>query len=468
MRTSRDVKSCHRWIAVVTLFILATLDLYGQFQRFTLLNREYRLVANKWHASFAGMPGDEIIPLRIIVRLANKGYLENFDFYAADITGVSVGSPRFLGGYYVLTVSPDHDPFQVASLLEKTGKFDVLAFDSYGEWHVTPSDPEYSKQWNLPKIQMPSAWDITTGSNVIILGIIDSGTRYTHEDLDGNIWVNQSEDRNGNGRPDFYPYASGGDLDGTDNDGNGFVDDLVGWDFYQTDNTPDDAFGHGTNVAGVSSAQTNNYENGAYRGVAGIAGGWGGQRGASVMILRTGNTAPIASLTNQAIEYAALNGARVINISSGFFPEPSGMADAVNLAVSNDVVIVASAGNNGDLQDPSIRYPARFTNTLAVGATDQNDNRRSYSAYGQQLDVVAPDGVPTTTMAGGYTSSVSGTSFSAPHVAGLAALIRTVNPGLSWQQVRDVIRGSADKVSGMGGQNFTDYYGIDPFFRAAS
>ncbi len=407
------------------------------------------------------------------MRLKDRGHVENFDFQRLNVSGVSLGSARFLDGFYVLTIAPDRDAFQIASALQASGRFDVLEFDAIGKRHRTPSDPWYSQQWNLPKIQMPQAWNITTGSSSIILGVIDSGTRYTHEDLDGNIWVNSAEDRNGNGRPDFIPVAQGGDLDGIDNDGNGFVDDLIGWDFagggnnpqppFSPDNNPDDTDGHGTNVAGISSAQTHNLESGSYRGIAGVAGGWGTQKGVSLMVLRDGGFNPFLSLTAQAIEYAARNGARAINISSGWGPtEPnlSVLQSAVNFAVNtHGVVIVASAGNNGATGDPSIRFPARYSNTIAVGATDQNDNRRSYSAHGPEMDVVAPDGVPSTTMAGGYTSQVFGTSFSAPHVAGLAALIRSVNPSLTWQQVRDILRNSVDKVPAMGGNNFTNEYG---------
>lgn len=186
------------------------------------------------------------------------------------------------------------------------------------------------------------------------------------------------------------------------------------------------------------------------------------------MVLRDGGEAAIASLTIQAIEYAAENGARVINISSGFWPEPSGMADAVNAAVNNyDVFFVASAGNNGNHPDPSIRYPAKFSNVIAVGATDQNDNRRFDSAYGPELNVMAPGSdIRTTDLMetagyedGNYYSGFGQTSGAAPHAAGIAALIRSINSSFSWQQVRDVIQTTAEKVPGMGGQEFTNLYG---------
>ena len=407
------------------------------------------------------------------MQLKDKGYLENFDFQHYNIKGVSLGSNRFLDGLYVLSIKPDLNPFDIATKLEQTNLFEVLEFDQIGKRDNTPNDPNFIMQWNLTKIKMPDAWNFSTGSSSVILSIIDSGIKYTHEDIDGNVWVNSLEDINQNGRPDFYSIAQGGDIDGIDNDGNGYVDDLLGWDFaggnnypqepFQQDNNPLDTDGHGTNVAGISSAQTNNYESGSYRGIAGVAGGWGTQKGVSLMVLRDGGADPILSLTAQAIEYAAENGAKVINISTGYAPTDPDLGvltSAVNFAVNTcDVVIVASAGNNGEGQDPSIRYPARYANTIAVGATDYNDSRRSYSAYGSQLDVVAPDGVPTTTVTGGYTLSVYGTSFSSPTVAGLAALIRSLYPDLSWQEVRYIIRTSADKVAGMGGQNFTNYYG---------
>ncbi|MDI6804820.1 MAG: S8 family serine peptidase, partial [Bacteroidota bacterium] len=455
---------------IVLITILSSTNGLSQLQQFKLQGRDYHLDGKNWYTFFEGKKGDEIIPNRLIVRLKDKGFIENLDFQRLSINGVSMGSARFLDGFYVLSIAPDRDPFYIASALQQSGRFEILEFDAKGKRLETPNDPLFPQQWNLTKIQMQQAWDITSWNSSIILSIIDSGTRYTHEDLDGNIWVNPAEDLNGNGRPDFISVAQGGDLDGLDNDGNSYVDDLVGWDFaggnnypsepFQPDNEPLDTDGHGTNVAGVSSAQTNNYEGGSYRGIAGVAGGWGNQKGVSLMVLRDGGEDPIASLTLQAIEYAARNGARVINISSAFLPEPSGMSTAVNLAVNTyGIIIVASAGNNGAYSDPSIRYPARYSNTIAVGATDYNDNRRSYSAYGPQMDVVAPDGVQSTTMAGGYINSVTGTSFSAPHVAGLAALLRSKVPSLKQWEVRDIIRNSADKVPGMGGNNFTNYYG---------
>ncbi len=461
-------------LLIAVTLLLVTSHIFGQLHQFMLQGREYRQEEGKWYTFVEGRKGDQIIPQRLIVRLKDRGFMESFDFQRLNISGVSLGSPRFLGGFYVLSIAPERDPFQIAFILQRSDLFDILEFDALGQRCDTPNDPQYSQQWNLPHIQMPQAWDIKTGNSSIILGIIDSGIRYTHEDLDGNTWVNPLEDQNGNGKPDFSPVSQGGDLDGIDNDGNSFVDDLIGWDFagggnspqppYQPDNNPDDTDGHGTNVAGVSSAQTNNYENGAYKGIAGVAGGWGNQKGVSLIVLRDGGFEPIHSLTAQAIEYAAENGARVINISSGFATDYTNIRTSVNLAVNTyGVVVCASAGNNGNDPDPSIRYPARYSNTVAVGATDQNDNRRDYSAYGPEINVVAPDGVPTTTMAGGYTFNVTGTSFSAPHVAGLAGLIRSINPDLSNSQTVTIMENSAVDLGDPGFDNFYGHGRIDAF-----
>jgi len=158
----------------------------------------------------------------------------------------------------------------------------------------------------------------------------------------------------------------------------------------------------------------------------------------------------------------------------------SELQSAINNAVNNyDVVIVCSAGNNGGngSSDQSIRYPARYSNTIAVGASNENDQRWTTSGYwgsafGPELDIVAPGGVSTIWTTdisgsggydsfgdGNYTDSFGGTSASAPLVAGIAALLRSMDPSLSWTEVRDVLRNTADKVAGMSGQNFTIYYG---------
>ena len=466
-----NLKSIKTMLILIGFLLVNIMPVWAQQSEFILMDRQHRFDNGKWWNVVNGELGDEIIPNRLIVRLKERGPVKGIVRQFARVDSIIIGN-RILNGFYSLSITQNKNMFGLAKALEATSQFDVIEFDAYGQRSGTPSDPIYPDQWNLPKISMPGAWDYGQGQNVR-LAIIDSGTDYVHEDLDGNMWVNPQEDINGNGSADFYSSSSGGDLDGLDNDGNGKYDDLLGWDFagggnspsfpYTPDNQPMDTDGHGTAVTGIAAAQTHNYESGAYRGVAGIAGGWGSSKGTQIMALRDGGETPFYSLTAESITYAARNGAKVINISSGWSNDYPVLSQAINEAVTvYDVVVVASSGNNIG----SVLYPAAYSNTIAVGATDQNDVRFWWSNYGGSLDIMAPSSVPTTDMTGSvgystgnYTDSFTGTSASAPHVAGVAAIMRSENGSKTWSNIRDVIRQTADKVSGMNGNNFTDYYG---------
>ncbi|MBC8395465.1 MAG: S8 family serine peptidase [Candidatus Marinimicrobia bacterium] len=488
---------------IVILLLLLSCVTIVNGQSFQMGNREYRFEDSEWFNYSTGTRGDIIIPHRMIVKLASGERPTATDFINLGISGANVISRRILGDYYVIEVDPNMDPFNIAQTLFQNSAFQYVEFDAIATPAVTPLDPEFPQQWNLDdtKLRMELTWDISTGSNSVILAIIDSGTEIDHEDLDDNIWNNNDEsagDSNGDGCPgDCYVDDDGDglidedsedcgsdgmnisgepctyldDLDG-DDDENGYIDDFVGWDFNDSDNTPESTSNHGTLVAGVAGAQTHNYENGSYRGVAGVAGGWGTSSGVNLMIMRYMSDplyGPVGFVTSiaEGITYAAENGADVINISLGWYTFYPWFEEAVNIATNfYDLIIVAASHNDNG----SIRYPAKYDNTIAVGATDTNDIRHTYSNYGPQLDVVAPAGVPTTDLNGGYENSFGGTSCATPHVAGLAALIRSVNPNLQWDEVRDVIRNTADKVPAMGGQDFTEYYGygrINAFYAVA-
>ncbi|MDZ7401080.1 MAG: S8 family serine peptidase, partial [candidate division KSB1 bacterium] len=457
---------------LIYVFMLLLISLSSaQQQYFYLMDRTYCFAGGKWYTYFQGSIGDEIIAHRIVARLRDKGYLKGFNFADYNIQGVSVARRRILNGFYLLKVMPDADPFKIAKQLEETGLFDVLEFDALGQNLGTPNDPHYINQWNLKedKLDMPHAWDISTGSSQVILAVIDGGVLYTHEDLDANLWVNSAEDLNHNGWPDFFSAAQGGDLDGADNDGNDYIDDLIGWDCFDDDNLPE-ADTHGTGVAGIAIAQTNNFENGQYRGVAGVAGGWGSQKGVKFMSLDDLGPSNLDQFAMaEGIQYATDNGANVINISGIFEEDYAVVREAVNYATTspNDVVIVCGAGNAGD---EVMYYPARYFNTISVGATMQDDTRWFQYPEGSQignefneiyLDIMAP-GAPGsiwTTESNGLYSQMGKTSAATPHVAGVAALMRSFTPELSWQQVRDILHNSAEKVAGMNGKNYTDQYG---------
>lgn len=322
---------------------------------------------------------------------------------------------------------------------------------------ATPNDPDFTSQWHRTKLQLESAWDLGTGSDSVIIAIIDTGVNYLHPDLIGNIWVNPGEDIDGDGI-----VWDTDDLNGIDDDGNGKVDDLVGWDFFSggfsvwpgedpntPDNDPNDFDGHGTHCAGIAAAVTNNSTD-----VVGVAGGWAGAhrsfRGPRIMVLRVGGTGAdgngYVNPANcaQAIDYAVMMGAHIINMSWG---SSSTQATALVNAINNGLTLLHAAGNdNCDCPSHADGYG---TNVLSVASTQSNDGKSSFSNYGAWVDVSAPGSDILSTVSNAYTpgtASYSGTSMAAPMVVGLAALIRSNMPSLSKSQIDSVIMATTDNI----------------------
>ncbi len=287
-----------------------------------------------------------------------------------------------------------------------------------------PNDPYYASPQAayLSRLQMPAAWDITTGKPEVVVAVLDTGLDMTHPDLLGGVWENAAEK---NGRT------------GVDDDGNGFVDDVNGWNFPDDNGKIYDDHGHGTHVAGTIAARINNGI-----GIAGMAGNvtimpvdvFGGGIGAYEDLIR-------------AIIYATDNGARVINMSLGASSYSLGEAMAVNYAVDHGVVTVAAAGNTGN---ETYHYPAAHPAVIAVAATTASDTRASFSTRGDWVDVAAPGVSIYATFPGGRYIYMSGTSMATPHVSGLAALILSVNPALNPAAVRGIIESTVDDLGALG------------------
>jgi subtilisin family serine protease len=314
---------------------------------------------------------------------------------------------------------------------------------------LTPNDPffstagtwgqSYDDLWGVKKIGSATAWDAAKGDGVIV-AVVDTGIDYNHPDLAANVWINTGEIP-GNGK---------------DDDGNGFVDDVRGWDFTTSTNDPIDHFGHGTHVAGTIAAIGNNGI-----GVIGIA--WHAQ----VMAVKglddsgSGNDMTLGP----AIIYAANNGADVINASWGGFGHSQTIEDAIKYANSLGVVFVAAAGNSSI--DANNFFPANSPEAITVSASDASDNLAYFSDFGSKIDVSGP-GVDVLSLQANGTSlgpavipgycRLSGTSMATPHVAGTAALILSQNSGYSPEQVRQVIRSSAVDA-GPVGYDFSFGYG---------
>jgi subtilisin family serine protease len=329
-----------------------------------------------------------------------------------------------------------------------------------------PSDPDYNKQWYHKKIQSESAWDITKGDASIKIGVIDTGIDYSHPDLKQSIWVNPSEDINGNGIFDPKPVAQGGDLDGIDQDNNGYIDDVIGYDFTHQprlpfggdylfeDPIPFDENGHGTLVTGIISAQHNNI------GIAGVA------PNCKIVVLRAFSASGIGEDDDiaRAIIYAADNNIPILNFSFGDIYPSVLMHDVIQYAYQKNITMVASAGNGiGD--DP--HYPSNFPEVIAVSASDFSPATNTeflwqFSGYGINVDLCAPgSGIYTTAWYDSsatnpaYYGTFSGTSTAAPMVTGAAALLKSKNNTLLPSQIRTILCSSADDIGNPGWDNYT-------------
>ena len=274
--------------------------------------------------------------------------------------------------------------------------------------------------WARDMVNAPEVWQGGITGNGIVVAVVDTGVDYTHLDLDANIWQNADEIPNNR----------------IDDDRNGYIDDIRGWDFVWNDNNPMDFLGHGTHVAGAIAAEQNGFH------ITGVA------PNAKIMPVRVldfwgyGNPDNIAA----GIRYAADNGADIINYSAGgWFPQ-SQVEDAIQYATNKGVVVVMSAGNDGFYQPD---YPANNADRLgiAVGGIDENGRIADFSnrAGSRPLDYVVAPGVDiVSTVPYNTYESYDGTSMAAPHVAGVAALVLNANPNLTPAQVEQILTSTAN------------------------
>ena len=291
---------------------------------------------------------------------------------------------------------------------------------------LIPNDVEYSgQQWSLKpdRCDAEFAWDrITDSSKNVIVCVIDTGVEVSHSDLGVNLWVNPGE----------IPG------NGIDDDGNGFIDDINGWDFFNSDATLEDLWPHGTGTNGIIGARGNN---GLM--ISGI--NWGCQLMQGKMFGQSSGTWQTGA---QATVYAVDNGAQVTNNSWGSTsPGLAIYVSALLYADSQDVLQIMSAGNEGNTK---LFWPAAYPEALSVAATDANDLLASFSSHGDWIDMSAPGASVRSLQTGDSTGWVSGTSFSAPHVAGAAALMRAVSSSLTNRQLRRILVLTSDDLGAPG------------------
>lgn len=333
----------------------------------------------------------------------------------------------------------------LTNLINQDPDIEYIQVSNTYQIDAIPNDSLVAQQWALQKIKAFDAWDITQGADTVLLAIIDTGIDYNHPDLKNKIYLNNGEtgtDINGNDKR----------FNGMDDDGNGFIDDYMGWDFTDRvgfpfdssggdylnwDNDPNDDQGHGTFIAGIAAAETNNFT-----GIAGTA------PNIKLLNLRAfdpggyGEEDDVAA----AILYAVQMKAKVINMSFGDNSFSFVLRDIIQYAYSQNLVLVASAGNSGSNLP---HYPSGYTEVICVGNSTVDDAVASSSNWGSTIDVVAPGtNILTTSRNGGY-SSINGTSASAPFVSATAALILSLQ-NFSNEEVKQILKSTSDDIGESG------------------
>jgi subtilisin family serine protease len=327
------------------------------------------------------------------------------------------------------------------SLREATAEYEKLAEveavqpNYYYHLQATPNDTQFGSLWGMTKISAPSAWDLATGSPAVVIANIDTGMRYLHEDLNANMWTNPGEIN----------------ANGVDDDGNGFVDDYFGYDFFYNDSDPMDENGHGTHVGGTMGAVGNNG-----LGVVGV--NWN-VRLMAIKIYDNDGFGTTAAMLINAYNYIRMMKNRGVNIrvtnnSYSGCDEACGYdqatKDALDALGEAGILNVFAAGNNNRNVETNPVYPGSYTSpqVLSVAASDSTDARASFSNWGTtSVDLAAPgvEILSTVLNASNY-GSLSGTSMASPHVAGAAALLAAHNPNLSAASLKATLMNTVDPL----------------------
>ena len=364
----------------------------------------------------------------------------------------STWSETSLGNGFFSLTTPGASRQDVLAWAARTPGSDSFEPDFVLQASSIPNDPGFTSQWGLSNtaiggyglvgadIHATQAWDVTTGSQSVVVAVIDSGIDLTHPDLAANIWTNPGE-------------TQGVGIDG---DHNGYVNDMHGWNFVENNNNVQDGYGHGTHVSGIIGAVGNNGI-----GVAGI--NWQ----VSIMPLRIydnyggSDTGRAIAAINYATMMRRDHGANIVAINASWGGGTGAsmmLQDAIRAAGDVGITFVAAAGNSGINCDVSPLYPICFhlPNVISVAATDRYDNLAGFSNYGAAtIDLGAPGVGIYSTRPNGTFGSMSGTSQAAPQVSGVVALLAAAKPGITVAQIRAAILGSVDPVPGLAGKTVT-------------
>jgi subtilisin family serine protease len=325
---------------------------------------------------------------------------------------------------------------------------DTVEIDQQIHAHLSPNDSLLNLQWPIvksaPNIGAETAWGFIHNTQNILIAIIDSGADLNHPDVHDNLWTNTGE----------IPG------NGIDDDGDGLVDDVNGYDFFNQKSSPDDDFGHGTMVYGEIGACGDNAQ-----GITGVA--WNAQ----IMVLKVldSNGNSNISTAVEAIEFAIKKGVKIINMSWGYTPNgtPSlTLEAALQKAKDAGILVITSAGNgdptgrgiDNDANQNEANYPSSYPedNIIAVAATDSNDNLASFSNYGSTtVDLGAPGVAIYSTSLNNSYDYFTGTSAAAPYVTGSAALLWAANPSIGYADIKRLLLETTDPIPSLQGKTLT-------------
>ncbi|KAA3620192.1 MAG: T9SS C-terminal target domain-containing protein [Calditrichaeota bacterium] len=392
------------------------------------------------------VPGVIIVKLRKSPALAKSNHPMSYSTLAQKIATNAIRDivPVFkskmtkgaeiLDGIYYFKFAEQENPHQMAARFSADTNIEYAEVKRIHHITATPNDTYYLNQTYTSAISIEAAWDVTKGEQgEVVIAIVDGGTDWQHTDLQENIWLNLDE-------------IAG---NGIDDDNNGFIDDVHGWNFNTKSGDPTGLDtqpanrNHGTQTAGIASARTNNNT-----GVAGMS--WNSR----IMPICVADVSTEESSGDgnigfgfEGIQYAVENGADIINCSWGSAGSPSQFEqDVITFAHANGALIVAAAGNANSNNDIIPFYPAQYRHVVSVGATSDKDDKVLSSNYGLSVDIFAPGQAVYSTLHGDNYGSNTGTSMAAPIVAGIAALVKTKNPDWSPAQIKEQLRQSADWV----------------------
>jgi len=351
---------------------------------------------------------------------------------------------------YNITLENSDNIDSALRALEADPNIIFAEFEPVYELEHIPNDASYDMQWGHQFMQSEQAWDYTTGSENIVIGIVDSGIKWNHPDLQENIWVNEAELNSTSGGNTMTINWTSGTVsggNGIDDDGNGKIDDCIGWNFYgsQSNQSYQD-FGdndHGTHVAGCAGAVGDNY--------IGVTGPM------MTVKLISSRHSPDNFYSNSiyggdlGIYYCADSGADVINCSFGGPGGSYTYNNAINYAQGVGSVVVAAAGNDNINVGTNPHYPGNATNAICVAATGPNsDIKANFSSFGPPVDVSAPgSGIYSTIINGNGYASFNGTSMASPIVAGVTGLIKSIHPTISAADLKTRVELTCDDIDAL-------------------